>query len=514
MAVAPGWLRYGWAALAGAALSFAFAPFGVWPLAILCPAYLMWSWQGSTVREAAALGFWFGAGTFGAGTWWLYISIHTNGGAPIWLALLLMLGLVIIMAAYYALLGALGAQLLPAVGPWRTLAGLPALWLLFEWWRGWFLSGFPWLSLGYAYTDAWLGGYAPLLGVYGVSAVSLWQSGALVAASRCRGGPRAALLGGCALLWLAGLGLGRVPWTHPHGAPIPVAILQGAIPQDEKWQLDNLEPTKQRYRSLNEQATGARLIIWPESAIPQFANEIPHYLAAIQDSARQRGADVLMGVVRISDNGTQYYNSILALTAGVAFYDKRHLVPYSEYLPVPRFVRRWLRLMNLPSEDFTAGGDYQAPLQAASLRLAPTICYEDGFGSAQLPLVRAADALVNVTNDAWFGHSPARFQHLQIARMRALETGRYLLRAANDGVSAIIGPRGELLGEAPGYRQALLRGTVVPMAGLPPYLGTGNWPVLLLAVLAAAGAGGRRRSRPVRGVESIHGIIPGPATGP
>jgi apolipoprotein N-acyltransferase len=488
------WSWRGAALLAGALQTLAFAPFGYWPLAILCPALLMWQWREAGPREAAALGFWFGAGLFGAGTWWLYISIHTIAAAPLWLTLLLILALVALMSAYYALLGACSAWLLPLAGAWRLLAGLPALWLLFEWWRGWFISGFPWLSLGYSLVDSPLAGYAPLLGVYGLSGLALWQAGALLAAWRGSGRMRAIVLVLSVALWSGGQLLGKVAWTAVRGEPVPVAILQGAIPQDEKWQLDNLEPTKLRYRALNDQTGGARLVIWPESAIPELANEMARYLADIQASSRGRGADVVMGVVRVADNGTDYYNSILALTGGVAFYDKRHLVPYSEYLPVPGFVRRWLRLMNLPYSDFTSGSELQPPMVAAGLRLAPSVCYEDGFGSAQLALVRRADALVNVTNDAWFGRSPARYQHLQIARMRALETGRYLLRAANDGISAIVGPHGEVLGTAPEFQPAVLRGTVVPMGGLSPYARAGNWPVLALAWALAAGAGWRRRA--------------------
>jgi len=235
-------------------------------------------------------------------------------------------------------------------------------------------------------------------------------------------------------------------------------------------------------------------VVWPEAAIPEFANEIAPYLADIQVSSRARGADVLMGVIRVGDNGEDYYNSILALTAGVAFYDKRHLVPFAEYFPVPAMVRSWLRLMSLPYSDFKAGVAGQPPLLAGGMRVAPSICYEDAFGSAQRALVARSELLVNVTNDAWFGRSPARFQHLQISRMRALEVGRYLLRAGNDGVSAIIGPHGELAAVAPGYRAAVLRGTVVPRSGLSPYTRTGNWPVILLALAAAAWSARQRRN--------------------
>jgi apolipoprotein N-acyltransferase len=479
---------------AGAVLPLAFAPFDLWPLAILCPAALMFLWDGRAPQGAATLGYFFGVGTFGTGTWWLFISIHGFGGAPIWLSVTLIVLLVAFMAGYYALLGWAAARALPAYGLWRWYLGLPALWLLLEWFRGWFLSGFPWLSLGYSTIDTALAGYAPVLGVYGLSAMLLLQAGALVACAHARGRARLAPLALIGLVWALGALLARFEWTRPAGQGVPVAILQGAIPQDEKWQLANREPTMALYRQLNDQTPGARLIVWPEAAIPELANEIAQYLAAIQASAHTRDADVVMGVVRLGDDGVDYYNSILALSSGVAFYDKRHLVPFAEYFPVPPFVRSWLRLMSLPYSDFASGSARQEPLAAGGLRLAPSICYEDAFGSAQLQLAARSDALVNVTNDAWFGHSPARYQHLQISRMRALEVGRFLLRAGNDGVSAIIGPRGELVAVAPEYRSAVLRGTVVPRGGLSPYTRVGNWPVVLLAMSAGAVASYRRRA--------------------
>lgn len=502
----PCWARWAartsrwWALLlalgAGALLPFAFAPFNLWPLAIVCPTLLMCLWQAVTPRRGALLGFCFGVGLFTAGTWWLYISIHGFGAAPLWLSALLIMVLVGVMASYYALLGALSVKLLPAAGIWRWCGGLPAFWLLIEWWRGWFLSGFPWLSLGYSQTDTWLAGFAPVIGVYGLSALLLLQAGALTAFWQARGRARLLPLVLIPVAWVGGWGLGHIAWTRPVGAPVQIAILQGAIPQDEKWQISNREPTRALYRQLNDRALGARLILWPEAAIPELANDFPRYLAQIQASARSHDSDVVMGVVRLGDNGVDYYTSILALTSGVAFYDKRHLLPFAEYFPVPPFVRSWLRLLSLPYSDFRAGAKDQPPLQAGGMRLAPSICYEDAFASAQLALAGHSELLVNVTNDAWFGRSPARYLHLQISRMLALEVGRFLLRAANDGVSAIIGPKGELVAVAPEYQSAVLRGTVVPRDGLSPYIRFGNWPVLLLAFGAAAAAYRRLRPAP------------------
>jgi apolipoprotein N-acyltransferase len=482
------------ALLAGALLSLAFAPFGAWPLTILCPAVLMALWQHATPRRAAALGLAFGAGTYAAGTWWLYISIHVFGQAPVWLTLFLMIAMVALMAVWQGLLGYAIARWLPADGCWRWFAGLPAAWLLVEWWRGWFISGFPWLSLGYAHSDTLLRHWAPLAGVYGISGLCLLQAGALLALWRGARAARLAALAVFALAWGGGAAVGRVPWTHPVGAPVAVAIVQGAIPQDEKWLADHRDSTRQRYRELNEQTGGAKLVVWPESAIPELANEIVPYLSAIQASSVARGAEVLMGVVRVADNGEDYYNSIMSLGGELAFYDKRHLVPFAEYFPVPGFVRSWLRLMSLPYADFTAGSARQQPMRAAGLRIAPTICYEDAFGGAQRGLVRDADLLINVTNDAWFGHSPARYQHLQIGRLRALESQRYLVRAANDGVSALVGPDGQVLATAPEYQPAVLHGTVQGRRGLSPYTVTGDGPLLLLGLLAAAAAVLRGRS--------------------
>jgi apolipoprotein N-acyltransferase len=478
--------------VAGALLACAFAPLGLWPLALLCPAAQMWLWEGLPARAAALSGFWFGVGTFGLGTWWLYVSIHGLGGAPIWLALALVIALVMIMGAYQALLGYLCARLLPPAGAARYLLGMPALWLLIEWWRGWFLSGFPWLSLGYSQTDSWLRGFAPLIGVYGISAVLLLASGALLALLR---GSRRLRIVAAALLLLplpVGAALERAPWTQPMGPPISVAVLQGAVPQELKWQQANIGPTRELYARLENEALGARLIVWPEAAVPQLANEIPQYLGDIYSRARAHGSDVIMGILRVNEAG-DYFNSIMALADGVSFYDKHHLVPFAETFPVPSFIRSWLRLMNLPYSDFTAGAAAQPLMSAAGARIAPSICYEDAYGSTELPqLAAGATVLVNVTNDAWFGHSWARYQHLQISRMRALETGRPLIRAASDGVSALIGSNGKVLAQAAEFKPTVLHGSVQPRTGLTGYVRVGNVLVVVLGLLAASCAIGSR----------------------
>ena len=492
---------WGWHAgslICGALLTTAFAPFDLWPLALLCPALLMFAWRrADTAREAAWLGFAFGLGLFAAGTWWLYISIHGFGQAPVWVALLVMSALVLIMAAYYAGLGYAVVRWLPVRTPTGALLFMPAAWLLVEWWCGWFLSGFPWLSLGYSQTDTWLRGFAPLGGIHLISGLLLVGAGALVVLVQ---GPRASRIGAAVLLvamWPAGRALDPIEWTQQAAKPSSVAIVQGAIPQDMKWLASNQQDILDAYARLHSEALGADLIVWPESALPDLANNLADYIGAAWSAAREHQSALLMGVMRLDDDQVNYYNSVLAL-AGTepAFYDKHHLVPFAEFFPVPDVVREWLRLMSLPYSDFTHGAAGQQPLAAGALKVAANICYEDAYPGSLRGAMRRSDLIVTVTNDAWFGRSPARYQHFQIARLRAAEARRYLLRAANDGVSAVVGPRGEVRALAPEFKAAVLRGQILARTGDTPYLKAGNYPIIGASALIVMLGLWRRRKLP------------------
>lgn len=478
------------ALLAGAMLGLSFAPVGWWPLAILCPALLIYLWEGASPRRAAVLGFWFNAGTFSVGTYWLYISLRLIGHAPIPLALLLMAALVAIMGAYHALLGWFIARWLPPRGALRWLIGIPGAWLLIEWFRSWFLTGFGWLALGYAHTDNWLGGLAPVVGQYGLGLVSLLLAGAVVSLALGQARARIAAVAVAVVVFATGFVLRDVEWTRPSGKPISVAIVQGAIPQDEKWIEDNLPKILDTFRSLTVKAHGADLIVWPESTIPDPINYHVDYLREVYQAASATGSALVMGAIRVQENPRTHeeeaFNSVLVwdpATPGVGFYDKHHLVPFSEFFPVPPFIRSWLRLMSLPYADFNRGAAVQEPLDAAGQKISIGICYEDAYGSTQLAALRKATLLVNVTNDSWFGHSTARYQHLQISRLRAREAGRPMIRAANDGVSAVIGAHGEIVARAPEYEANVMRAELQPRTGLTPYARTGNWPVVILALV-------------------------------
>jgi len=242
---------------------------------------------------------------------------------------------------------------------------------------------------------------------------------------------------------------------------------------------------------------GTPIIVWPESAVPALEEYVRPYLAQVSRAAAARGSTLIMGLIRRDAETGSYYNSVSAWTAGLPqqWYDKRRLVPFGEFFPVPQAVRDWLRLMNLPYSDFQPGSEQQPPLRAGEVSLAPTVCYEDAYGSEQLRLVRESSLLVNVTNDAWFGDSTAPHQHLDISRMRSLESGRAMLRATNDGVTALIGADGSVMGRLPQFQPAVLEGRVQPRTGLTPYLRFGNVPVIVVLVVALAFVAAARRRR-------------------
>ena len=489
---------------AGASLTLSFAPFEWWPVAVLAPALLMWLWQDATPRRAAVLGFWFNFGTFSVGTYWLYISLQLIGHAPVPLALLLMLALAAIMGAYHALLGWIAAKFFPVRGVVRWLIAIPSAWLLIEWWRSWFLTGFGWLALGYSHTDNWLGqGLAPVIGQYGLGLLTVVMAGGLVTLLLGSQRERIAAVAVLLIIWVAAFALRGAEWTKPYSHPITVAVVQGAVPQDEKWIAGNLESILELYKTRTREAHGADLIVWPESAIPDLVNYHIGYFRDVYAEASAKDSSLVMGAMHAEVNPKtgeeEVFNSVLAMdrsTPGVGWHNKHHLVPFSEFFPVPGFIRNWLRLQGLPYASFNRGAAQQEPLEAAGQRIAAGICYEDAYGSTLLPVMPRATMLLNVTNDSWFGHSTARYQHLQISRLRAMETGRPMVRAANDGVSAVIGAHGEIVASAPEYEAIVMRARVQPRIGLTPYARTGNWPMVCLALvfsIAAAWFGRRAR---------------------
>jgi apolipoprotein N-acyltransferase len=490
------------AIVAGVALPLAFAPFHLFFLAPLSYAALLYVWTDAAPRRALGLTFAWGCASFGFGTYWTFIAVRIIGGAPIAVALFLMIGLTIVLAAFVAVGAWVAAKWFRTRGAVAWLVTLPALFVLAEWLRGWLFTGFGWLAAGYSQTDSWLMGYAPLGGILAISLAVLVTSGALLTLLLGTMRERAAAAAMALAVWLGGFAASGVEFTQAKDEPVDVALAQGNIAQDTKYDPEQLPPMMALYAELTRQGAGADLIIWPEAAIPTYLDYIEPFADTMRRLAGEKGSTVLLGILQPAPHAKtldEFQNILVALTEERQVYVKRHLVPFGEFYPVPEFIRGWMRLNNLPTVDAIPGPADQPPLTVAGEKLAITICYEDVFGAEQLKYLADATLLVNVSNDAWFGDSIAPHQHLQIARVRAAEAGRYLLRATNTGVTAVIDAHGRVVDELPQFEAGLLKATVRGYTGATPYARVGNYLVVLVcsgalvAVLLIARRGRRPR---------------------
>lgn len=464
----------------GALLPVAFAPHGWWPAAIvLCmpPALL---WTGCSALRAALRGWLFGIAMLGTGLYWVQISIRLYGGLPTTLAWMLMLLLSAVLAICTAFAALLYNRATRDRRPSATLLLLafPSAWTLGEWVRSWFLGGFPWLSLGYSQVSSPAGAYLPLFGIYGTGWLTAAAAGALVYAwlYRRRLASMHVWLWPVALAWL--LGLYRVEWTERLPDELRIAIVQGALPQRIGWDLRQLESSIKRYTQLSAPHwQDADLVIWPESVLPAYHHQLKPLFAALQ---KQTKSELLVGVLELHDDKT--YNVLAHTSVQEASYRKRHLVPFGEFTP-PGF-RTIMEALGVVLGDITPGPEKPSLPRLHGITIGASICYDVLFGASLAAVSQESQLLVNVSNDTWFGDSWGPHQHLQIAAARALENGRYLVRATNTGISAVIDHQGNVLSRSTQFRPEVLTANVPLYQGITPYSRWGDLPIVLLATLA------------------------------
>ncbi|MEI6333545.1 MAG: apolipoprotein N-acyltransferase [Methylococcaceae bacterium] len=472
------------AALAGILFTLAFAPFDYPYLAPLALSLLFASWQNITPRRALIRGYLFGLGSFGLGVSWVYISIHDFGGAN-WLSSGLLTALFFgFWALFPALAGYFSVKILPDNRTLISVWVMPVVWLLIEYFRGnCLLNGFPWLQSAYSQLETPLAGYIPIIGVYGTGfLVALTASSmAFIFQSRKHGLLLTAFI---VSLWVTGSVLQTVKWTHAIGKPVQVSLIQGNITQDQKWRPENKLKTLQLYKELTAAHWNSVVVIWPETSIPAYLSEVNEwFLQPLSNAAKQHNTDLIVSLP-VHDNATdEKYNAVMTLGKEAGLYRKKHLLPFGEYLPWQPVSGFILNSLAIKLGNFTPGNIDQPLLKAGGYSFITSICYEDAFGDAGLTGLPDAAYLVNVTNDGWFGNSIEPYQHLQMARMRALETGRFMLRATNTGVTAVIAPDGRIINQAPLFTTTVLTETITPMGGMTPYANRGDTPFVIVLLI-------------------------------
>lgn len=481
--------------IAGAATTLAFAPFDLSWLVFITLAVAFALWTTLPLRQATISGWLFGMGLQCSGISWIFYSLHTHGSAPAYFAVLLIFLLGCYLSLYTGLAVYVVRRFMPSSDTARLLLLLPMSWIVFEWLQGYVMTGFAWMQLGYTQIDLPLSGYAPVLGNHAVGGLVAVCAGALVLsikylrASNSRG--LLSLAVAVVLLWATGASLKTIEWTQPEGEPIRVSVIQGNIAQGDKWKLHMKQPTLDLYRQLTLEQQDVDLVVWPETAVPDYLHRVQPYLQQLRAEMKKKEADLLLGLFIRTDG--RLLNSMVNVS-NEEVYHKRHLVPLGEYIPLRVLIEFFNRFVKIPMSDIASGDEEQPLMSVADVPAGITICFEEAFARDVIRDLPEARLLVNVSNDAWFEDSHEPHQHHAIARMRALEAGRYMIRSTNTGISSLIGPHGEVIKQLPQFETAVLRGEVQPLSGATPFVRWGDWLIVSLCVMVMLGFGLRNRS--------------------
>lgn len=486
------WVRRILILAAGAIQTLTYAPFKLWPFGILSAAIAFYIIRNeSKKRESTLLGWLFGFGIFGSGASWVYVSIHDHGAANMPLALLMTFLFVAFLALFHAFQFRVFYAVKPVNRSLLTAIVFSSVWILTDWFRSWFLTGFPWLYLGHGHIISPLSSLAPLGGIHTITWAVVF-SGACLAllGSATSHQQRVKSLAPAITIWAIALLFGQITWTNTlTDTPMKVAVVQGNIPQELKWDPEHRVQTILTYQALSNNYWGYDIILWPETAIPILVDQATTITEPLAKFAKENKTTLITGIpyqhpYKVGEPPT-YHNSITSLGNGEGLYHKQKLVPFGEYVPLESMLRGLIEFFNLPMSSFSAGQDGQAPLTAGNHKVSPFICYEVVYPEFVAKAARESDLLLTISNDAWFGGSIGPHQHLEIAQMRALETGRYMIRGTNSGISAIINSKGKIVEKSPQFQEYTLSGLAYPSTGQTPFMLWLSWPILLLSLGSA-----------------------------
>lgn len=469
--------------LCGALLTLAFSPFNIYSIAFILPAIFLFILLRSSPKKSFWLGWFFGFGFFGTGTSWIYMSIHEFGNASALLAAFITFLFVVMFGLYFAVLAYIFRKFFSRFSDTKQcLLVFPALWVVFEYLRSVLFTGFPWLLLGYSQLTTPLKGLAPIVGVYGLSLFTILISGSVVllATKQTR---RIKIISLVIIFGLISLGwiFENHAWTKPMGNPIKVSLIQGNIPFTAKWDTSYVIQNIHVYQHLTIDNFSSQLIVWPEGAFPIYAQDAENFITQLGMLAKKNNSNIIFGVPILSNN--KYYNGLLLIGDHQGEYLKRHLVPFGEYIPLPFIFGKIMHYFKIPMSGFSRGPYHQPDLKIHNIRIAPFICYEIAFPNEVLNAAEQSELLMTLSDDSWFGKSIALAQHLQMAEMRSLETGREQLLSTNTGITAFISADGKILQGAPIDQRIVIAHDVQPMTGKTPLMRWHYYPVTGIIIL-------------------------------
>jgi len=474
---------------AGALYPLALAPLSLWPLAFFSIAIFFWQLQQQPPKQLLFKAMVFGSGLFLSGVSWVYVSMHDHGLLSMPIAFFGMLIFCLFLAFVFALPFTLSA-LMPQT-PLPLMLGLPAIWVIGEWIRSWLFTGFPWLYAGYSLTDHWLNGWAPIVGVLGLSYITAFGAAALTQLAQRRKdsllalGPRLTLASIAALV-IGGYALQKIDWTAATDRTLSVVLIQPNVEQADRWSSSQRDSILKQLSEQTEPYWGADIIIWPEGAIPALPAAVMEYLIEVDNLAKVNQTTLFTGIPTRDYRTRRIFNSMMGLGESRGQYDKTRLVPAGEYIPFEETLRGLNSFFDLPMSSFSLGAANQPLLSAKEEPIATAICYEIAYPDLVASTASNASMIMTVSNDAWFGHSMAPQQHMQMARMRAIENAKPLMRGTNNGITALVDYRGNIYQQLEQFTAGELEGVIRPRQGQTPFALFGSWPTVIAALLCCA----------------------------
>lgn len=478
--------------ISGSLITLSFAPFNIWPVTLISLISLALLLKEQTAKTVLLRSFAFGVGLYCAGVHWLYVSIHNFGGASPLFAGFLVFVFGCFMAVLFILPFGIFARWFSR-HPLGLIIALPACWLLGEWIRTWLLTGFPWLFLGYAHLNTPLAGWAPITGVIGISFILALTSGVIAEwIWKTNNAPHAKKTliistSICAIFWIVGASIKNTIWAEPDATPISIGMVQPNLDQNIKlsFNQDTTIAALNQLRDLSTDLWENDWVIWPEAAIPTsltYHDALP-FLEEMNTKASEHDAALFTGVIYEDREKRKYYNSIAGLGQGYGFYHKRRLVPFGEYVPLEDQLRGLIEFFNLPTSFIHLGPKDQHGLIAKGVRITPAICYEIVYPDLIAQAAKETQVLLSVNNLGWFLDSIQSKQFMQMAQMRALETGRYLVYSTNNGPSAIIDNQGKILSHSEVFKAQTFTGKIYAVKDWTPFMVYGSGPLVIIATL-------------------------------
>lgn len=471
--------------LAGAVTTLAIPPFSYWWLAVPTLATLAYNCHKLQTKKPLFIhALLFGLGFLGTGASWVFVSIHEFGNTAWFLAGLMTALFVFVNALAFALPFCILAFFKPT--HLRLLLGFPLVWVLNEWLRSWLFTGFPWLYLGYAHLETPLAGWAPIGGVFSLSLLAAFYASAFCILCLHKSSANTLKLicvAGMVMFWVEGKALKSFQWTQADGEPLSVGLVQPNIPQTLKWAPEYKQPTLDILASLTDSLEEIDLIVWPEAAVPDVFFRSTDFLSSLHEKTKNNDSGLITGILYDDQGQGRYFNSLVGVGEAEGIYHKQRLVPFGEYVPLETYLRGLINFLSLPTSVISQGPSDQEGIKIKNHRVASAICYEIVYPELVATETKNKHLIVTVSNDAWFGNSIGPLQHFHMVRMRALETGRYVVRATNNGVSAIITPKGDIQQQSEQFIRTTLFGEVTPMSGNTPYLIWKNYFILSLLLI-------------------------------